>query len=38
MGFAYLLVGNTLGHISGGSFNPNRSIAPSLLLAEITKE
>ena len=38
IGFSYLLVGSTVGYISGGAFNPHRSIAPSLFLAEITKE
>ena len=38
IGFSYLLTGSTIGHISGGAFNPHRSIAPSLFLAEITKE
>lgn len=36
--FTYLFIGSTVGHISGGAFNPHRSIAPSLFLAEITKE
>ena len=38
LGFSYLFTGSTIGHISGGAFNPHRSIAPSLFLAEITKE